>query len=187
MPDTASGIIAKLRFVDITVCDGATQEAVRKLRNHLQIRRFMYNPHEISVEEHARWIVGLEGVSDRRFYVVFSGEDIAGTVNWSSRGQQAGELYWGFYVNPGMTGHGIGTAMLRQFLDMIFADGETGRVIGEALQDNAASQALHKRLGFVEQGLRDVEDDNGETRIAVRFALTRGDWLEIATAQQQGK
>lgn len=187
MPNTASGIIAKLRFVDITTCDAATLEGVRELRNHPQIRPFLYTTHEISSAEHASWAAGLAGDIDRRFFVVFSDNVIAGTANWSSRGQEAGDLYWGFYVNPELAGRGVGTAMLTQFLEMIFSDGQTERIIGEAREDNAASRALHKRLGFVEQGPRHVEGDSGETVTAIRFALTRRDWQEQLSARQQGK
>lgn len=187
MPNTASGIIAKLRFVDITTCDAATLEGVRELRNHPQIRRFMYTTHEISALEHASWATGLADDIERRFFVVFSDNVIAGTTNWSSRGQKPGDLYWGFYVNPDLTGHGVGTAMLTQFLEMVFSDGQTERIIGEAREDNAASRALHKRLGFVEQGPRHVEGDGGETVTAIRFVLTRRDWQEQLSARQQGK
>ena len=187
MSDTASGIIAKLRFVDITTCDAATLEAVRTLRNHPRVRRFMYTTHEISPEEHVKWAASLKGAAGRRFFVVFSDDEIAGTVNWSSRGEKLGRIHWGFYVNPEMAGRGVGSAMLTQFLEMIFADGQTEKIVGEARLDNAASQALHKRLGFVEQERVDVEGDGGEAVSALRFVLSRRDWLENRAAAQQGK
>lgn len=174
MRHSPSDLAAQLRFVDIADCDASTIEQLRRLRNDPQIRRYLYTTHEISAGEHEQWVRSVAGDNMRRVFAVLLANDMAGSVNWSSCDMDEGTVSWGFYVNPRLAGQGIGTAMLTRFIAMIFADPAVSHIRGEALVDNAASLALHKRVGFVEQGRKTVRiDGDGENTEAVVFALDR--------------
>ena len=179
MRHSPSDLAAQLRFVDIRDCDDTAIEQLRRLRNDPQIRQFLYTTHEIEAAEHQAWVKSVSADPMRRVFAVFGADTIIGSVNWSRHGVDKGVVAWGFYVDPQLAGKGVGTAMLTRFVAMIFADPSICRIRGEALAANTASIALHKRLGFVEQGRKSVsvegnrDDAGAETADAIVFELDR--------------
>jgi len=83
-------------------------------------------------------------------YVIEVGGAVAGRVNVTnvSRGPFcSGSL--GYWVARAHTGRGVATAALGQVLDACFSDHALHRVEAATLVDNAASQAVLRRHGFV--------------------------------------
>lgn len=56
------------------------------------------------------------------------------------------------YLAPGATGHGIGTALLKELVNQATAAGCRQMIAVIADTGNPASAALHRRLGFAEAG-----------------------------------
>ena len=71
--------IGSLRFESIASVSREDRELVREIRNHPDIRKYMYTEHVISPDEHLRWLEGLEGDESRKVFVIFSGDKLVGS------------------------------------------------------------------------------------------------------------
>jgi L-amino acid N-acyltransferase YncA len=77
----------------------------------------------------------------------------------------------GIYLAADAHGRGIGRKLLSALLDLLTAQGFTTAVAGIALP-NAASVALHEKLGFVLTGTYD------------RTGFKRGEWIDVGHWQR---
>ncbi|HMS95169.1 MAG TPA: GNAT family N-acetyltransferase [Tabrizicola sp.] len=83
----------------------------------------------------------------------------------------------GFWIAPDRQGRGYVTEAARAVLAAHFADPEAGPVSSGYFTDNAASAAVHRRLGFVTTSVEDkLCRALGVSRPLLRQLLTREDW-----------
>lgn len=144
-------------------------------RNHPLVRRAMESRHEIGFEEHRDWFDRAASDAKRRLFIV---DDRGGPIGFAQlRGVcEGGIAQWGFYRCPGSpagSGRKLGYAVLGH------AFGELGlhKVWGQVLLDNYASAALHRRLGFRQEGLmRDHWRINGAYCTLLHFGLLAAEW-----------
>lgn len=141
---------------------------VLKWRNHPQVRQAMYTQHRIGESEHRQWFAQAEQDVSRSLLIFESNEQPLGFVQFHS--QQKGQAIWGFYLAPDAprgTGHELGQCALQ------YAFSEAGFccLLAEVLCDNEASLRFHRRLGFVEQGTKQVAEHN-----VVCFCITAEQW-----------
>jgi UDP-4-amino-4,6-dideoxy-N-acetyl-beta-L-altrosamine N-acetyltransferase len=152
----------------------ADLELVLAWRNHPDVRQHMYTQSEISFKEHSRWFKGA-CIDPRRHLLIFEVDAVPqGYVNF--RFDAVGEAVWGFYLAPGApknTGSLLGVSAT----DYAFGNLGLGRLWGEVLSENLASQNFHLRQGFMlESNL--PEKTVGEQMICNvrRYLLTRDAW-----------
>ena len=74
-------------------------ERVLAWRNHLEVRRYMYTQHEITLDEHQRWFERTRQ-DPRKHLLIFEADNQAlGFVSFSEH-ESNGIADWGFYVAP---------------------------------------------------------------------------------------
>lgn len=152
--------------------------AVLSWRNHPSVRSVMFSQHEIAPEEHQVWFERTSSDPSRRLLIV---EDEAGPLGFVQFNDVVanGIADWGFYARPDApkgTGRRLGTAAL----DHAFNELGLHKVCGQAITTNDASIAMHRRLGFVEEGiLRDQKYVNGTYYSLMCFGLLRQEWLGL--------
>jgi phosphinothricin acetyltransferase len=84
------------------------------------------------------------------FLVCVSDETVVGysyASRWKSRCAYSSTTESTVYLDPGRTGHGLGTKLYGELIDELRA-GEYHAVIGGIALPNPASVALHERVGF---------------------------------------
>jgi UDP-4-amino-4,6-dideoxy-N-acetyl-beta-L-altrosamine N-acetyltransferase len=165
------------RLRSILACSPEQQETVRCLRNDPAIRSAMYTDHVISEAEHERWLLGLDGDIARRVFVVLdSGESPVGVVSLSAIDPVHCKADWGFYLSPQAQG-GLGTIVLFHLIDFAFEALGLEKLNGEALERNAASLAVHRKLLFQDEGFRRSQMVRDGARCGIHLlGLTREDW-----------
>lgn len=145
-------------------------------RNHPSVRSFMLSQHEITLAEHQAWFERTSADPARRLLIV---EDEAGPLGFVQFSDviENGIADWGFYARPDApkgTGRRLGTAALNH----AFADLGLHKVCGQAISTNEASIAMHRRLGFVEEGiLREQKYVNGTYHSLICFGLLKREWF----------
>jgi UDP-4-amino-4,6-dideoxy-N-acetyl-beta-L-altrosamine N-acetyltransferase len=168
-----------LSFLDLRRASRDVTDTIRAIRNEPEVRRNMYTDHEITPDEHSRWLAGLnEEGSDRRFFAVYRGHEVVGGVGVSAVNGKHRRAEWAFYLTSRMQGHGTGAALEYRFLTFFFEEYPTIHKLNcEVIEFNAAVVKLHKRFGFVEEGVRrhHVARD-GQTYGAVLLGITRDEW-----------
>jgi UDP-4-amino-4,6-dideoxy-N-acetyl-beta-L-altrosamine N-acetyltransferase len=144
-------------------------------RNHPQVRSFMLSRHEIDLDEHRIWFEKVSRDPTRCMLIVNDDDGPVGFVQFADV-MKGGISDWGFYARPDApkgTGRKIGGAAL----DHAFGALGLHKVCGQAVADNKASIALHRALGFIEEGvLRDQKRIDGAYHSLICFGLMEHEW-----------
>lgn len=148
---------------------------VLKWRNHLSVRQFMFNQHEISYEEHRRWFE-LSLKSDERHLLIVEKNGVPfGFVNFNEIvPDQIAD--WGFYRAPDAE---RGTGQLLALLALKYAFEELGlhKICGRVIEYNDRSIRFHVRQGFNKEGvLREQYFDGESYHSIICFGLLVNEW-----------
>lgn len=152
-------------------------ESVLRWRNHPDIRGRMYNSHEISSAEHREWYVRAMRDRCRHLLIVEQSGMPLGFVQFTES-ESDGVADWGFYAVPDAPA-GSGTKLGTAALDHAFRQLKFRKIRGEAIVSNEPSKALHRKLGFAEEGITQKQSSDGAASHDVLcFGLEATDWLE---------
>ena len=154
-------------------------EMILPWRNAPAVRRAMYTHHEISLEEHRAWFARMEADPTKRWLIYrdAAGEP-QGVVYFVDIDDTQQTASWGFYAGP-KTCRGTGLRILLEALDYAFSELELVKLSAEVLADNAASDRLHRKVGFIEEGRLRGQHFDGESRIdVVRLGMFAEEWAE---------
>ncbi|MGW0801718.1 GNAT family N-acetyltransferase [Nonomuraea sp. NPDC002799] len=111
------------------------------------------------------------------FVVVHEGQ-VAGTQEISAKSFPGTlEATTGSWLARRFQGQGIGTEMRAAVLHLAFAGLGARFATTEAFEDNHASLAVTRKLGYREDGIN-VYDRMGKPVVSRRFRLAREDWTE---------
>lgn len=143
-------------------------------RNHPDVRRFMYNQHEIHHEEHQNWFAKVSQDPSRAALFYIEGNTPLGFCQFTTYQKRAD---WGFYLAPDAP-KGTGKRLGKAALDFAFLERQWQKVSGEALGYNKPSIKFHNKLGFTEEGrLREHAEVDGQFYDVICFGLLRSEWL----------
>ncbi|HEX4817923.1 MAG TPA: GNAT family N-acetyltransferase [Nonomuraea sp.] len=87
------------------------------------------------------------------------------------------EVSTGSWVGRRFQGRGIGTEMRRAVLHLAFAGLGARYAVTEAFEDNPASLAVTRKLGYRDDGVT-IHPRRGEPVVTRRFRLAAEDWTE---------
>jgi UDP-4-amino-4,6-dideoxy-N-acetyl-beta-L-altrosamine N-acetyltransferase len=153
----------------------ADVERVLAWRNHLEVRRYMYTQHEITLDEHQRWFERTRQ-DPRKHLLIFEADNQAlGFVSFSELGS-GGIADWGCYVAPDAP-KGCGRELGRAALDHAFNDIKLHKVCAQALAYNERSIHFNQSLGFQQEGtLRDQYFGGERYHHVICFGLLSHEW-----------
>ena len=167
-------------FLDCTVRPMVAEdlEQVLEWRNHPDVRRYMYTHHEIDAAEHRAWFErSLADPAQHLFIVEAQGRPL-GFVQFKEAGADR-VADWGFYVVPGApkgSGRKMGAAALRH----AFATLGLHKIRGQAFESNERSIAMHRALGFADEGqLRGQRFDDEHYQSVLCFGLLASEWQSV--------
>ncbi|NBE94254.1 GNAT family N-acetyltransferase [Nonomuraea sp. KC401] len=111
------------------------------------------------------------------FVVVYDGQVVGTQGLMATSFSVTREVGTGSWLGQRFHGKGIGTEMRRAVLHLAFAGLEAHHATTEAFEDNHASLAVTRKLGYQEDGIT-VHDRQGKPAVTRRFRLAREDWAE---------
>lgn len=171
--------VVSLHFINILDVEPDAQARVRDLRNHIDVRRFMYSSHEISEDEHAKWLTSLEGNPRQRVFVVMRDGAVAGIVSLNAINPTHHTADWAFYLDPALQGQGLGSLVEFWLLDHAFEQAGLHKLNCEVLESNAAVVKMHRKFGFAIEGVRRRNILKDGVRVdVVLLGITREEWAE---------
>ena len=122
-------------------------------RNRPEVRQLMYTQHVILPAEHAAWFARLEHDATKRYFVCSREGEPIGVVGFYGMNGGNGTAEWGFYTcDPSR--RGLGTPMAHLALQEAFGALGVRKVSAEVLDLNPRGLAFHRRIGFVDEGVR---------------------------------
>jgi UDP-4-amino-4,6-dideoxy-N-acetyl-beta-L-altrosamine N-acetyltransferase len=153
-------------------------DMVLRWRNSPDVAGFSLSDRLIAPDEHAAFIERVLDEDDSRYWIIEVAGRPVGLVNVEDIDDEAGTCEWGFYVaEPTERGQGIGTRALDQALRWAFEVRGVREVRAVVLVTNLPGLAVHRRLGFAEEGIayEQAQHAGGPVDL-VRFSLTAEAW-----------
>jgi len=136
----------------------------------------MYTSHEISWQEHNDWFNSVQTDSTRLYFIYSDGGDDHGVVYFTDYKPQQAIAFWGFYASDKAPG-GTGILMEYDALGYAFETLKLHKLNCEVISYNKAVINLHKKAGFIEEGLfRDYHYFEGRYFDVVRLGMLDSEW-----------
>lgn len=164
---------------NICNCSTEQQGVVLEIRNEYNIRKEMYTDRLISNDEHYSYIENLRNDKSRVTFVVLSDNtDPVGVLSISQIDRTHLKCDWAFYLTSNTRG-GVGSAMELFLIDFVFDRLGMKKLNCEVIETNTAVVSLHKKFGFIEEGLRRSNIIKNGARVGVYLlGLTESDWRQ---------
>ena len=174
---TAGGVTAEdfrkdytidgLRFVNYIHLDESRKMEILEYRNHPEVRRWMCSTDVIPLRNHLDYIESLKTRDDAFYWAVFNEDGMCGGISLTALKDNTADE--GIFLNPAMTGRGLGTRITRASFKLYFSLLGLNRIYSLVHKDNAAALNMDRKTGY-----STGPAENG----FVTIELTRRDWIE---------
>lgn len=149
---------------------------VLQMRNHPEVRRYMFTNREITTKEHKQWFERVSKDPSIKLLSFYLEDRCSGFVQLKKTTSPK-VANWGFYVNPDAP-KGAGTVLGMTALTYAFEILNFHKLCGQALGFNEASKQLHKKLGFRQEGIaREQYFDGQNYQDLVCFGILKDEWI----------
>jgi UDP-4-amino-4,6-dideoxy-N-acetyl-beta-L-altrosamine N-acetyltransferase len=166
-----------MHFLLLTDADLDVQTRVRELRNHPDVRKFMYTTHEIGEAEHRAWLDSLKGNERQSVFAVISEGAVIGVVSLNAINRVQKSADWAFYLDVEAQGRGVGSLMESWVLDYAFETAGLEKLNCEVLAINPAVIKMHQKFGFEIEGVRRQNILRDSQRLdVVLLGITKDEW-----------
>jgi UDP-4-amino-4,6-dideoxy-N-acetyl-beta-L-altrosamine N-acetyltransferase len=124
---------------------------VLEWRNTPAVRNSMFSMEEITLQQHQQWFENVNNTSEFSLLILELDGKPAGFVNIKqiSEGKIAD---WSFYAAPDSK-KGTGYVLCKMAVDYAFKELKMEKLNGQVISFNERSIAVHKRLGFKQEGV----------------------------------
>jgi UDP-4-amino-4,6-dideoxy-N-acetyl-beta-L-altrosamine N-acetyltransferase len=146
--------IKLINFIDIS---SEEKKMVLSWRNHQDIRKWMINKKEISLEEHLNYINSLYTKNDRVYFLVKESNEYIGVVDLTNIVEKEFAEF-GIYAKPDCIG--VGSKLMRTIVDYAFKILKLKKLIANVYINNEKAIKLYKKFNFKE--IRVDTDSNGK-------------------------
>ena len=141
-------------FLLLNFVNASTEELemVREWRNHPDVRKWMYNQHEVSHEEHLRFVKALKDAEGKAYWIVKKGRMYLGVVYLLNIRLLHGHAYMGIYSNPIQRNKGVGKTLISLVVRIAFDFLNLHTLKLEVFETNERAINLYRKAGFREEG-----------------------------------
>ena len=146
--------IGRIRFVPVLEVSVGDADTVRVMRNHPEVRKYMYTDHQISEEEHRNWLNMLQTNKSTEAFVIYREQHPIGLVSLSKISSRHATADWAYYLDPNEQGGGVGVLVEYALLEYAFGIVGLSKLNCEVLATNPRVVKLHQKFGFQEEGIR---------------------------------
>lgn len=129
-------------------------EQILEWRNHVDIRRYMYNPNPIALQEHWRFIGSLSEREDVYYWLVYKNRRVVGVVNLTDIHVEDSTAELGYYIVPDLLNSGIGLDFAYSNFCFAFDIIGCDKLVGGIHSENRNALLLDKYLGCVMKGTK---------------------------------
>ena len=171
-------------MIELTELAEEHRRQVLEWRNNPDVARYMYQTERIAREVHDAWFSKLLVAQDRKGWaIVMDGKPVGAAFvdGIDARNRRAS---WAFYLADGSTrGRGVGSAVEFLVLEQAFGQLRLHKLCCEVLSFNQAVVTMHRKFGFVQEGLqREHWLRDGEWLDVHMLAMFESTWAERRSA-----
>lgn len=150
---------------------------VLEWRNHVSVRKEMYQDHIISIEEHSKFIEKLK-YDNKNYYWILKTKngDCMGTISLNRVDFRNKNAYFGMYSNPSTKG--AGSLLIECLKKLAFDIAELHTLKLEVIDSNERAINFYKKSGFIEEGrLKEFVFKDGKWHDVVVMGILNSDAL----------
>ncbi|MDJ0765387.1 MAG: UDP-4-amino-4,6-dideoxy-N-acetyl-beta-L-altrosamine N-acetyltransferase [Myxococcota bacterium] len=157
------------------------KETMRQWRNLPEVSKYMLTSHEISHEEHSVWFDNMLKDNRCRYWIVMLDSEAVGVANIAGIDLRHSRCSLGFYLpSPQVRGKGVGSFVEYSILDYVFERMKLNKLCAEVIRFNKVGIGIHKKFGFVEEGLlRQHIMKQGTPHDVVCLSMLRSEWKTL--------
>ena len=130
-----------------------------EMRNHEEIRPWMYNQKNISLPEHLSFIDTLGTKTKTRYFLVKQKGLVIGSINFSKI-EYGKSAYFGIYVNPFLQLKGLGKVLEAAGCEYAFKELGAAMINLEVLESNKKAIDFYTRCGYEFVNKTIINDQN---------------------------
>lgn len=135
-------------LINLVDCSKQDLLYVLKLRNHPDVRKWMYNQHEIIESEHLNFIKKLKKSNENEYFLVKKFKQILGVIYFNKIDRIKKTLFFGFYSNVFDPAPGCGRILEEASLFYAFNFLNSDKIFLEVFADNKIVINLHRKYNF---------------------------------------
>jgi len=143
----------ELKFINIFKLDNEMIEKVRCWRNKEHVRKYMFNQHEITKEEHLAYIEGLKNSSNKGLYVIYLDNEAIGVFQYKINPKGNFMESGNYITEEKFLNCGYGVIILYTIIEIAFKHLKVNKVYSEIIESNKKVISMHKKMGIVEEGI----------------------------------
>lgn len=172
-----------LSFVDLAEADWSVCISLLAIRNEEMVRNNMYTDHLISEEEHRIWVNKLNSSVNSKYYAVVLGGIVIGGAGIYAIDRANSRADWSFYITSSLKRRGFGAALEYKLLNHAFFVEGLKKLNCEVFAWNTSVISLHKKFGFVQEGIRRRHVVRGsDCYDVVLLGIQRDEWERTKVA-----
>jgi UDP-4-amino-4,6-dideoxy-N-acetyl-beta-L-altrosamine N-acetyltransferase len=148
----------EITLINFTELDENDLRFVLKMRNHPEIKKWMYNQNDITEEQHLDFVEMLRSNQQMKYFIVRQNENIIGSINFTNFNYLHSEADFGLYANPFLSITGAGRILeetaisyAKNLLELIYLN-------LEVFEENKKVINLHKKYGFTKVGAKTINN-----------------------------
>ncbi len=131
---------------------------ILSLRNHICVRKWMFDKEPIALENHISYIDSLKDKKDRVYFVIKQYGQAVGVIDFTNIDLNNLEADIGLYANPKFKG--VGSLLMQNILDYAFNELNLKKLVAKVFEDNFSAIKLYKKFNFKEVGKKIVNCKN---------------------------
>ena len=122
-------------------------EQTYKWANDPVVRKYSFEQHEISLDEHTRWFNRKVNDSMCFYYLLEDGNRLIGSIRFDIK---EGDALISYLLDPSEHGKGIGLFLLKMGMEHLLMENQDTfyQFIGEVMPENKGSVRIFEQLGF---------------------------------------
>ncbi|NHI01617.1 UDP-2,4-diacetamido-2,4,6-trideoxy-beta-L-altropyranose hydrolase [Oceanimonas sp. MB9] len=122
-------------------------EKILEMRNHPNVRKWMHNPSEISINEHLNFIENLRK-GEKEYFSIKDNNRIIGVLYFTDFNKEHDSCYIGLYKNFNSPQKGDGSVIMKVAIYYAVNSLGLNKIYLEVLKDNLAAIKLYEKFGF---------------------------------------
>jgi UDP-4-amino-4,6-dideoxy-N-acetyl-beta-L-altrosamine N-acetyltransferase len=153
-------------------------ELIHSWRNSSEVKKYMYNRHDITLKEHMTWWENIKQRRDVKQLVFEYDSSPVAVVGFSQIDELNYNAVWAFYLKPDAP-RGLGSLLELHAIKYAFSNFNLHKLKCEVISMNSSVIKLHMKFGFCEEGcFRDEHFYDDDFVDVYRLGLLKSEWEE---------
>jgi len=127
-------------------------EIIRRIRNHPEVKKWMFSDHEITEKEHQKFIKSLKKDKQNLYFLVLQDNLYLGVISLNRIDFKNRHAFLGLYKNPEKKIKNAGLIIGKTLFKLAFEHLKLHTLKLEVLENNERAINFFKKLGFKEEG-----------------------------------